>query len=170
MTGIPPHIENAVLCTKLLTLCKETSLEVKLLTSTVRDAVSQVYEEKTLENGILTGKRLKAMFESFHGEILEAINSKKLLLGTAVLQDVQDSDSVEKNDNIFVQSLTEEVNETIARTQTHRLFTYEGKMWQVPKNFTFPTNEKLLTGWQLWMGGQPGYQVSTPSIEGTDAV
>ena len=40
VTGIPPHIENAVLCTKLLTLCKETLLEVKSLTPTVRNAVA----------------------------------------------------------------------------------------------------------------------------------
>ena len=159
VTGIPPHIENAVLCTKLLTLCKETLVEVRSLTSSVRDAVSQVYEEKAIENGMLTGERLKEMFQSFHGEILQAIDSKIVLLGTALPQDPQDGDSAE-SDNIFVESLTEEIGETAARNVTHRLYTYEGKMWQVPKNFTFPTNAKLLTGWQLWVRGQPGYQVN----------
>ena len=106
VTGIPPHIENAVLCTKLLTLCKETLVEVRSLTSSVRDAVSQVYEEKALENGMLTGERLKEMFTSFHGEILEAIDSKIVLLGTALPQDPQDGDSAE-SDNIFVDGLTE---------------------------------------------------------------
>ena len=43
-------------------------------------------------------------------------------------------------------------------------------MWQVPKNFTFPTNAKLLTGWQLWVGGQPGYQVNKQSEDGPDTV
>ena len=86
VTGIPPHIENAVLCTKLLTLCKETLVEVRSLTSSVRDAVSQVYEEKAIENGMLTGERLKEMFQSFHGEILQAIDSKIVLLGTALPQ------------------------------------------------------------------------------------
>ena len=100
MTGILPHIENAVLCTKLLTLCKETLVEVRSLTSSVRDAVSQVYEEKAIENGMLTGERLKEMFQSFHGEILQAIDSKIVLLGTALPQDPQDGDSAER-DNIF---------------------------------------------------------------------
>ena len=31
----------------------------------------------------------------------------------------------------------------------HRLYTYEGKMWHVPKNIAFPANAKILTGWQL---------------------
>ena len=170
VTGIPPHIDNAVLCTKLLTLCKETLVEVRSLTSSVRDAVSQVYGVKAIENGMLTGERLKEMFQSFHGEILQAIDSKIVLLGTALPQDdPQDGDSAER-DNIFVESLTEEVGETSSRNVTHRLYTYEGKMWQVPKNFTFPTNTKLLTGWQLWVGGQPGYQVNKQSEEGPDTV
>ena len=38
------------------------------------------------------------------------------------------------------------------------MYTHGGKMWHVPKNFSFPTNAKLLTGWQLWVGGQPGYK------------
>ena len=168
VTGIPPHIENAVLCTKLLSLYKETLLEAKLLTSTVRDSVAQVYEEKVLENGMLTSERLKAMFESFHGEILEAIDSKIKLIGIAVPQDPEDSNT--ESDDIFVEGVTEEVKETIACTKTYRLYTYEGKMWQVPKKFTFPTNAKLLTGWQLWVGGQPGYQISRPQEDGTDTV
>jgi len=62
--GIPPHIENAALCSKLLTLCNKILVEVRELTKSVRDAVSQVYEEMALENRMLTGERLKQMFEA----------------------------------------------------------------------------------------------------------
>ena len=48
----------------------------------------------------------------------------------------------------------------------HRLYTYGGKFWQVPENFEFPKDAKLLTGWQLWVGGQAGYeQVSGVGIK-----
>jgi len=59
VTGIPSHIENPVLCSKLFTLCNKTLIEGRELTTSVRDAVSQVHEEKALENRIVTGERLK---------------------------------------------------------------------------------------------------------------
>ena len=43
-------------------------------------------------------------------------------------------------------------------------------MWHVPKNFTFPSHAKLLTGWQLWIGGQPGYLVTKQDKDGEDVV
>ena len=46
VTGIPPHIQNAILCTKLLKLCSETLGEVKELTTNIKAAVSEIYEEK----------------------------------------------------------------------------------------------------------------------------
>ena len=59
VTGIPPHIQNAVLCSKLLKVCGETLAEVKKLTTNIRNAVSEVYEKKADENGHLTGGKLK---------------------------------------------------------------------------------------------------------------
>ena len=42
-------------------------------------------------------------------------------------------------------------------------------MRHVPKNFSFPTNAQLLTGWQLWVGGQPGYKIPKVGMnEGSD--
>jgi len=45
VTEILPHIENAVLCSKLLTPCNKTLIKVRELPTPVRDAVSQVYEK-----------------------------------------------------------------------------------------------------------------------------
>ena len=50
--------------------------------------------------------------------------------------------------------------------QQHQLYAHGGKFWQVPENFEFPKDAKLLTGWQLWVGGQAGYeQVSGVGIK-----
>ena len=49
-TGIPPHIENACLCAKMLWLFEETLTTVKALTVQVKEAVKEVFEEKTEEN------------------------------------------------------------------------------------------------------------------------
>ena len=64
VTGIPPHIQNAMLCSKLLKLCSKTLAEVKLLTTNIKDAVSEAYEQKAEENGHLTGKKLKEILVS----------------------------------------------------------------------------------------------------------
>ena len=76
VTGIPPHIENAIMCSKLLRLCDEILKEVKSLTITVKDTVASTYEEKSIENGQLTGERLKIMFEDYHGEVIKAIDER----------------------------------------------------------------------------------------------
>ena len=47
---IPPRIENACICSKIFTLCNEILIQVKALTTLVRDAVSQMYEEKAVKN------------------------------------------------------------------------------------------------------------------------
>jgi len=85
--GIPTHIENAVLCSKLLSLCTKTFIEVRELTTSVRDAASQVYEENALENGMLTSERLKQMFADYHGEVLKAIDSRMTLLSQVTTLD-----------------------------------------------------------------------------------
>jgi len=143
VAGIPPHIENAVVCPKLPTLYNKTLIEVRELTTSVRDTVSQVYEEKALENGMLTGKCLKQMFEDYHGEVLKAIDSRITLLHQVAPQDTQDSDIADSED-VFADSTAEEVSETAAKKKTHRLYKHEGRMWHVPKNFTFMTNMKFL--------------------------
>jgi len=71
---MPHHIKDIVLCSKLLTLCNKTLIEVRALMTSIRDAVSQMYEDKVLEKRMLTGKRLKEMFEDYHGEVLKAVD------------------------------------------------------------------------------------------------
>ena len=158
VTGIPPHIENAIMCSKLLRLCDETLKEVKSLTITVKDAVASAYEEKAIENGQLTGERLRTMFEDYHGEVIKAIDERIKIISQNVINVEQQQDSNLDDDGAqFADGVTEDVDETPERQVQHRLYTYEGKMWHVPRNFLLPMDANLFTGWQLWIGGQPGY-------------
>jgi hypothetical protein len=152
VTGIPPHIQNAMLCSKLLKLCGETLAEVKSLTTNIQDAVSNAFEKKAEENGFLTGEKLKGMFSDYHEQVLRAIDDR--------IKDIsivpQESVLVQEHDNTYADSIIEGTRDGNIADVRHRLFTYQGKMWHVPQNFTFPSNAKLLTGWQLWIGGHPG--------------
>ena len=113
-----------------------------------------MYEEKAIENGMLTGERLKEMFQSLHGKIVQAIDSKIVLLGTALPQNPQDGDRA-KSDNIFVESLTEEICETAARNVTHILYTYEGRCGKFLQTSRFLRMLSCLRGGNFgWQGNQ----------------
>ena len=45
-TGIPPYIENACLCAKMLRLCEETLTMVEVLAIQVKEVVKDALEEK----------------------------------------------------------------------------------------------------------------------------
>ena len=50
----------------------------------------------------------------------------------------------------FVDGIIDQIGDmngdiNILERQHFRLYTYGGKIWHVPKNFSFPTNTKLLT-------------------------
>ena len=141
ITGIPPHIQNALLCTKLLQLCSETLVEVKELTTNIKAAVSAVYEEKAEENGHLTGERLKIMFNEYQDRVLKTIDDRmKDISMRPVVEEENDNviDNFTDGDIDEIQDINSDVN--IAEREQHRLYTHSGKMWHVPKNFSFPTN------------------------------
>jgi len=91
------------------------------------------------------------MFEGYHGEVLKAIDSRMTLLSQVTPQDTQDSDIAESED-VFVDNTTEEVSETVSNEKTHSLYIYEGRMWYIPKNFTFP--KKYETSYRMATVGQ----------------
>jgi hypothetical protein len=54
-TGIPPHIHHAKLTRSCLELCQLTLTEVKKMSSDVKQAVCDAFDEaKSFENGIVT--------------------------------------------------------------------------------------------------------------------
>jgi len=67
------------------------------------------------------------MFKYYHGEILKAIDSRMTLLSQATPQDTQHSEIAESED-VFEDSITEEVSETVAKKKTHRLYAYKCRM------------------------------------------
>ena len=76
VTGIPPHIETAVLCSKLVKMCKHTLREIRELTATIKEAVSEAFEEKALKNGHMTSEKLKELFEDYHAQVVKAIDEQ----------------------------------------------------------------------------------------------
>ena len=145
--GIPPHIENVIMCSKLLRLCDETLKQVKPLTIKVKDTVASASKEKIIENGQLTGEHLKTMFEDYHGEVIKAIDERIKIINQNISNVEQQEGNLDDNEAQFADGITEDVDEASEIHMHHRLYTYKGKMWHVPRNFFLPMSEKIFTGW-----------------------
>ena len=155
-TGIPPHIRQAVLIKDTLGVCKETLEAVKNLTDGVKEAVKQGFEEKAEESGQMTSERMKIMIDEYHNKVETLINTKLTNLNFPLNPDPNRNDEAgnDQDDGIvFAEGEGELVVVNNNQTIRHRLYTYEGRFWHVPKDFEFPTGGHLDTGWKLWLCG-----------------
>ena len=132
--------------------------EVRHLTTTVKDAVSEAVEEKSIQNGHLTADRLKAMFEDYHSSVVTAIDEKISKINC------HNNNTADVADTAFVaDGFAEGEPEKTGNDKNYRLYSFGGKMWHVPKNFIFPNDANISSGWRLWMVGQPAYQYKDKS-------
>ena len=76
VTGIPPHIQNASVAKKILSLCEATLNTVKGMIETVKMSVKDVYEEKPAENGQVMGEQLKQMLDEHQASMVQLIDDK----------------------------------------------------------------------------------------------
>ena len=94
------------------------------------------------------------MFDEYHEQILHAIDEEMKYISMA-----PQVKAIETCIGVFADSVIDSTRGSNI-VQQHRIYTYNSKMWHVPRHFIFPANAKLLTGWQLWIGGQSGYSTN----------
>ena len=162
-TGIPPHIETARMCRSILEKCDATLAKVANIEDTVKIAVKEAYEEKQAENGHLSAESMQGMFKSFESEMKKNMQLE--------IQEVRED--IKKMRSVMVQHDENEVdtsNETTfdadppdyceEKGQSYGSFTYDGRLhWHVPKDFLFPREINLTTGWGLWLTGMPSKRI-----------
>ena len=163
-TGIPPHIRQAVLIKSTLHVCKETFEAIKDMTEGVKVAVKQAFEEKAEECGQMTGERMQTMMEAYHSKMETLIDLKLAELNHSfpqnhILNGGENNENANDDGIIFAEGAEEEIVVNDQAIQ-HRLYTYEGRFWQVPKDFEFPQGVRLDTGWKLWMCGLPSNETN----------
>ena len=61
----------------MLRFCEETLTTLKALTIQVNEAVKDAFEDKSEENGQLTGERIKVMFSEYQEKLL-SVNDKHI--------------------------------------------------------------------------------------------
>ena len=94
------------------------------------------------------------MFDEYHEKSLHTIDEQMKHISMDPQVKV-----IETCNEVFADSVTNSTQGTNTLERKHRLYTYGGKVWYILRNFIFPANVKLLTGWQFWIGGQPGHNV-----------
>jgi hypothetical protein len=82
-TGIPPHIHHPKLTARCLNLCQMTLTKAKNMAIEVRQAVSDAFEEKALQNGVVTTQSLAEMFKEHHKKMDELITTRLAALQAA---------------------------------------------------------------------------------------
>ncbi|KAI2510970.1 hypothetical protein MHU86_3442 [Fragilaria crotonensis] len=161
-SGIPPHVNNAILIKKILDLCIGTLEEVKKLTESVKAAVSDAYEAKAMENGQITLEQMKTIFSAYELEIKSYVKDQITLLRQEIpLQTHQEQAPAEGTvDDFGVPFADGELDEPQAHSSfCFRNFAHGGRFWCVPEAFQLPSRIKLENGWRIWLQGLPGFQI-----------
>ena len=177
-TGIPPHISTQRQLVNVITLCTSTLQEVKTMAETVKAAVSQAYEEKAEQQGHLTGERLQALleekFEAFGDNIKQYVSQKldeiRAHLPEGRTQQQEDDDDNASNflladgqEDYVVEEWENDEGEIQEQRQQYRIYTGDGRFWDVPFDFLFPRATPLKIAWRMWLQGMGGNQTTTLS-------
>ena len=166
-TGIPPHINLAVMMKKLLSCCTETLKEVKNMVVNVQDAVNEAYENKAAENGHMTAEHMNAIVVSLETNIIDLIDQRMSALEKKIdeagLQGRQADTGGGRDSEDDGFPFADSQEDYAEPTAHYRLYAYSGKWWHVPENFELNTTINLRSAFRLWLFGMPGHQVESRS-------
>jgi hypothetical protein len=140
-TGIPPHIQQAVMLSKVLKELTHLTSAFELHKEEVVKAVDDAIENKALESGQVTGTRLRAMLDDFQKENLQDLEELKEQLAAHAGSSRRTNEKYDRD------------RQGNGRGEETYQYVYNERFYQVPKDFQFP-QPKLREGLQFWLKGQ----------------
>ena len=143
-TGIPPHVEAMSKLDDLYELIKEEREERRNHYEEIKNAISDKIGEIAEENGQLTRPAVEKLFEEFGTRFENKVTEK---IDQVLRSVVQQPSSTE---NVRVDIIEESDEMGVGGFQ---LWSYDGKFWQVPKDFALPGRTKRKRAWELWISG-----------------
>ena len=139
-TGIPPHIETAIKLEEILEKCTMICEAFTSQTATLVNAIKEAIDRKAWDSGHVTGDKLLEVLSAFKKDVITEVKGE--------LKNLQMS-----RNNTGMQGSNVEANEPNFFDPAGCVFTYSGRMWDVPSTFKFPTRVTLREGWYLWTHG-----------------
>ena len=142
-TGIPPHIEQ--LKTMNVVLEKVTKLTDTMvnMTDDIKEAITEAIEARDVQGGIVTVSFLRNELLKHHQQ-LETILKEQLATGSR-----NQPQALSAPAGVHAQQNDADGN-------AYPSHCYDGRFWQVPKNWQFPEKTFRKAGWGLWLNGIPG--------------
>jgi hypothetical protein len=118
-TGIPPHVASATILNKVLTVCTNTLETLKDMTKNIEEAVKGAFEDRAVENGQVTGERLKEMLSTYQTNMMTMIDKKLTeLRESEPAAATEPRDDANDDDVIFADGREEEVLLVVSDDET----------------------------------------------------
>jgi hypothetical protein len=146
-TGIPPHVEAMSKLDDLYKLIKEEREERRQHYEEIKNAIGDKIGEIAEENGQLTRPAVEKLFEDFGRRFENKVTEKIDQVLRSVVQEQQPGTNTETN-RVGVIEESDEMG-----VGGFQLWNYDGKFWQVPKDFALPGRTKRKRAWELWISG-----------------
>ena len=162
-TGIPPHIELASQVQKILNTTTQLMTEFGKQTEGIIDAVKNAIEEKAWDSGHVTGTRLHELLEQYQKNSLGEVDKRLAGLREDFSKAFGGGGNFKGANTNSQQSGTATQGSGGSRSAAN-VFTYDGGMYAVPKDFQFPS-VKLRQAVRYWLCG-----LSVASADGSQRV
>ena len=145
-TGIPPHVEAMTMIKSLTSLVRQERDERLQHYEEIKSVIADKIEQVAEENGQITRPLVLKMFGDFQTTVESSISSKI----EALLEAIDNRSTFGKNRNIESHASKES---DFSANSGYDLWSYEGKFWNVPKDFDLPKKVQRRRGWELWVKG-----------------
>ena len=157
-TGIPPHVNILKKMDSILQILQEIREDSQSLERKLQDAVENQMERHARQNGNLTYSAMKEMLEVQNRECTLQMQEYTTNVNTRItelLSALQTGSNIQQH----LQA------PSTAATSNHQgnLYSFDGRFFQVPKNFALPAKTKRRRAWELWIHGQSGFQLEDGS-------
>ena len=144
-TGIPPHVHILKSLHEVINLQLQLQNENKQLLRYIHDAFKEAIDDKAAESGHLTQSGVEALLKMYNEEIGKSLVSKIDTLLNKLGHDVRSN-----NDSSNVSNNSQ---------NRYKMYSYDGKFWDVPQGFAFPEKVTRKKAWEIWLYGFPGYMM-----------
>ena len=143
-SGIPPHIGLATQMQTVIKTLTTMTLEFSTQTTSIVDAVNKAIEDKSWENGQVTGTKLKEILDEFQASNMSQLEELRNEFAQIVSERRGDSQGERRGNGVTTRGHGNNATNT---------YMYGGKFYFVPEDFEFP-QVKLREALRFWLKGQ----------------
>ena len=178
-SGVPPHIKMMDMLNESHNLLHESHRMFSEICTRVEKCVQDAIEANDVRSGKLTLTTLEQYMKSLRTDLLSDIG-KKLDEYEQLSDEVYPPPPIGHDGSLFANvepplyDVGQGATDTNARSDIGVLSRYnvyhhtDGKFYDVPEGYNFPTRTNRRNGWICWVLGQPSYQFRRKKRDGTE--